>query len=331
MKLRPFFILAGFFGGVLLIAQASQAAYESPSVSEVDLPYTVQTKTLLQHWFNNKSVMGAQIIALKDGKGKQFSGNYLDVGELGGIKKGDVFAVYTPKGDPVGFLKIVETQHYTSSFDFLELTVAPSERLITKKVSDELRKRIPESLKYLPGTGHKAKETMMAGKMGTQPAAPSPGAPVVQGLPQLPGAEPAASAPAPPALSPAPPADQGAPGLPPLPGGTAAPDTGGLPPLPGGGATPDAGGLPPLPGGGAAAPDAGGLPPLPGGGATPDAGGLPPLPGGGAAAPDAGGLPPLPGGDSGSQVPAAPVTGLPPLPDAGGAGAPPPADLPPLP
>jgi hypothetical protein len=298
MKHQACLAASFIFAGTLFAASGSRAAYESPSVSDTNLPYTVQTKTLLKHWFNNRTVIGGQIIALNNGKGSAFSGNYLDVGELGGVKKGDVFAVYTRIGDPVGFLKIVQPQHYTSSFEFLELTVAPSENLIAKKVSDELRKRIPESIKYVPGThAHKGEVVVAANKT---PASASTQTLTVPGgsvnLPPLPGAE-ASPAPALPAAAPPSTEPSAAPALPALPSSSPAP----------------------------AAETAPGLPPLPGGS---DAGGMPPLPSDNGA----GGLPPLPG-DSGSQPPAAaapPPGDLPPLPG-DGSGAPPPTDLPPLP
>src|SRR5579859_3009491 len=164
MKLSSLLAAASLSGGLLFLGASSYAAYESPSSSEFGLPYSVEFKTLLEHWYNNKSYIGGQVIALR-GKSKTYNGNYVDIGSLAGVKKGDVFAVYAPKGnngDPVGFMKIIEVQQYTSSFEFLETpAIAASERLEVKKVPHQLDGKIPDIIKYWTGT-LKAKSRTMA-------------------------------------------------------------------------------------------------------------------------------------------------------------------------
>src|SRR5262249_17840728 len=119
------------------------------------------------------------------------SGNYMDVGCLGGVKKGDVFVVFTPHGEPVGFVRVVETQQYTSSFDFIEMTVEPNDHLTVKKVNQEIKSRLPEDLVVFPEGKRWPKAAKAAKK--TMPGATTPGtttAPAAgpdNSLPPLPG------------------------------------------------------------------------------------------------------------------------------------------------
>src|SRR5258708_38315122 len=113
-----------------------------PPSTGTNIPYSAQTKNIIKDLFNNRTVLGAQVIALKDQPGKNYNANYIDIGDLGGVRKNDVFALFTPHGEPVGFIRIVDAQRYTSTFDFIELTVAPSDNLIGKKVTDEVKNRL---------------------------------------------------------------------------------------------------------------------------------------------------------------------------------------------
>src|SRR5580698_8199827 len=98
------FLLTGIFS----ISIPSFASYGVAASTGSGLPYSVQTKNIVKNLFNNRTVIGGQVIALKDQPGKNFSGNYIDIGDLSGVKRGDVFALFTPKGEPVGFVRIVE-------------------------------------------------------------------------------------------------------------------------------------------------------------------------------------------------------------------------------
>ena len=129
---------------LFIVCSVSYGSYGVAPSTGSGLPYSVETKTLVKSLFNNKNIIGGQVIALKDQPGKSYSGNYLDVGSLGGITKGDVFAFFTPQGEPVGFGRVVEVQRYTSSFSFIrELTVDPTDNLVGKKVTEEIRLRLP--------------------------------------------------------------------------------------------------------------------------------------------------------------------------------------------
>jgi hypothetical protein len=328
----------------IFFSYSSVSAYYDTNEDNSDLsalPYSVQTKNILKPLFDNRTIVGGQIIALKTDPNKRFSANYLDIGAMGGVKKGDVFAVFNPEGQPVGFLRIVETQNYTSSFDFVELTIDPSENLIVKKVPEEVRRRLPENQWIFPKSYH----SHMAMKKKI------PSAPI------LPMQSSASSTVAPPPITVA----NGNAGFPPLPSqGTAssslpalpnaAPDNSGLPPMPSQGNVPvatDDSGLPPL---STDAGNSGALPPLPADNTSPNtalppidnsSAGMPPLPGdNGAVAPgmsapaasDTGGLPPLPTDNSvapgsGMQpatpsLPAAGDSSLPALPDSASTGVP---------
>lgn len=303
---RPLFGFL-FFCATLSIPFSASASYQVAPSTGSGLPYSVEAKNLLKHIYNNRTVVGGQVIALKDQPGKNYSGNYIDVGDLGGVKTGDVFALFTPKGEPVGFIKIVETQHYTSSFDFIELTVDPSDNLSAKKITDEVRGRLPDGLLIYPDMKRFKKGTQFAYRK-QKPLPPSLNASAQSSLPPLPGESPAATTAS--TLPPLPSENSqvsGGSSLPPLPMDTSsslspAPAGSELPALPSGA---DSTGLPPL------SPDnsapGAGLPPL---GTDSSA---PPLP-----APDNGssGLPALPADNNpapGSLPPLSNDSGLPPL------------------
>jgi hypothetical protein len=124
------------------ICSVSHGSYGIPPSTGSGLPYSVETRTLVKTLFDNRTIVGGQVIALKDQPGKNYSGNYLDIGSLSGVNIGDVFAFFTPEGEPVGFGRIVEVQRYTSSFSFIELTVDPTDNLIGKKVTQEIKLRL---------------------------------------------------------------------------------------------------------------------------------------------------------------------------------------------
>jgi len=279
-----------------LPAMEAGAAYLLPPSTGTDVPYSIQTKTLLKGLFNNANVTGGQVVALKDQPGRHFSGNYIDVGDLAGVKKGDVFALFSPKGDPVGLIRVTLVQRFVSSFEFIELTVDPSENLIVKRVTEEVKGRLPERLNIVPDMG-KFKRSVVASKgpikakAGQSLLPPLPGDSSNSTLPPLPG--------------------EGTGALPALPGEA----TGDLPPAPEMGMDPMGSGLPPLPMDGGALPSGdGGLPPLPD--ASMD-GGLPPLEGDSSLPPldPSAGLPP---GDPGmSDLPPMPDQGMPALPGDG--------------
>ena len=310
---RPLFALL-FLLELLTLPFPVSASYQVAPSTGSGLPYSLETKNLLKHLYNNRRIVGGQVIALKDQPGKNYSGNYIDVGDLGGVKKGDVFALFTPQGEPVGFLRVVETQHYTSSFEFVELTVDPSDNLSAKKITEEVKGRLPESLLVYPDMKRFKKGTQLALKK-QKPLPPGIKSASQPSLPPLPGETSAPST---------------TPSLPPLPGENASVSTGSsLPPLPETGAASTGGStLPPLPMDNSstlgASPAGGQLPALP----TADSGaGLPPLnpdnSNPGAGLPPLGGdssAPPLPGQDNG-------LSGLPALPTDN---SPAPGSLPPL-
>ena len=127
---------------LLVVSSISYASYGIPASTGSGLPYSVETKNLIKDLFDNRTIVGGQVIALKDQPGKDYSGNYIDIGSLAGVNMGDVFAFFTPQGEPVGFGRIVEVQRYTSSFSFIELTVDPTDNLIGKKVPEEIKIRL---------------------------------------------------------------------------------------------------------------------------------------------------------------------------------------------
>jgi len=286
--MKPFLRL-----GIILLAihtilpTAGYASYLMAPSTEKDLPYSVQTRNLLKHLFNNRTVIGGQVIAVKGSKGKQFSGNYLDVGELGGVKKDDVFALFTPQGEPVGFAHVVETQHYTSTFEFMELTVEPSDNLIAKRVTREVSIRLPKNLMISPDMRNWKMSTKLAG--GQKKSSGSPGA-QQNGAAQT--------------------------GLPPLPSNSTMTTSSGsnLPSLPSNNDNGTGNALPPLPGSGVASTDNTGLTPLPMNDTSSPGGTMPALPTGG----DSGNsLPPLSGDNGGGLPPLGTDTnssGLPSLP-----------------
>jgi hypothetical protein len=94
--MRLSFILNSTLKTLLLfvVCSISYGSYGVAPSTGSGLPYSVETKTLVKSLFNNKNIIGGQVIALKDQPGKNYSGNYLDVGSLGGINKGDVFAFF---------------------------------------------------------------------------------------------------------------------------------------------------------------------------------------------------------------------------------------------
>jgi hypothetical protein len=295
MKPHPlrWFALIPFLSLLVIKAEAS---YLLPPSTGTDVPYSIQTKTLLKGLFNNANVAGGQVVALKDQPGRHFSGNYIDVGDLAGVKKGDVFALFSPKGDPVGLIRVTLVQRFVSAFEFIELTVDPSENLIAKRVTEEVKGRLPERLRIVPDMG-KFKRSVVASKGSIKAKAgqsllpPLPGDSSSSTLPALPG--------------------EGTGTLPALPGEA----TGDLPPAPEMDMGPMGSGLPPLPMDGEALPSGdGGLPPLPDASAD---GGLPPLDGDSSLPPldPSAGLPP---GDPGmSDLPPMPDQGMPALPGDG--------------
>jgi hypothetical protein len=321
-----FFLLAA---SVLAQPAPSDASYQMAPSTGQDLPYSVQTRNLLKHLFNNRTIIGGQVVALRGEPGKEYSGNYIDAGDLMGVKRNDVFALFTPQGEPVGFIRIVDAQRFTASFDFIELTVDPTDDLIAKKVTEEIKDRLPENLIAYPNMRHFHRTVRMAyAKTGpsrektTSGAGQTPLPPLPSGssstentsaspsaLPPLPesGTEPAGTA-----LPPAP--DMSTPAssaIPPLP--TDNSGMGGLPPEDQGAGN----GLPPLPGNGENSPmlppvgtdssmpgsSENSLPALPG---SPDnsSTGLPPMPGSGTS------VPPMPSSDN-SALPALPPAASP--------------------
>lgn len=328
-----------FTFGIGVLSAYSYTTYQMSPSTGVDLPFSVQTKNLLKTLFDNPNARGAQVIALRDQPGNQpYSGNYIDMGDLGGIKKNDLMALFTPQGEPVGFISIVDVQRYTSSFEFLELTVDPSDALIAKRVTQEIKENLPGNLVIYPDMKHFRKNPFLASKFkghGKKPAPPKLGSSTTGSGPTGSGQTP---------LPPLPSEESSTTGgsnFPPLPEtGTTSSTPSSLPPLPmdnSMGAMPSSNspaapseGLPPLPGG----PENGSaLPP-----ATTPEGSLPALPGTPAAPSSE--LPSLPGNNSGFLAPAPTVEGgLPPLPtDNTNAGGLPPAPgpageggLPPIP
>jgi len=127
---------------LMAVCSVSYGSYGIPASTGSGLPYSVETRNLVKDLFDNRTIVGGQVIALKDQPGKSYSGNYLDIGALAGVKTGDIFAFFTPQGEPVGFGRIIEVQRYTASFSFIELTVDPTDNLIGKKVTQELKLRL---------------------------------------------------------------------------------------------------------------------------------------------------------------------------------------------
>ncbi len=170
MKLvRPLSVLLTFAFGVLATQVFSYSSYQmAPSTGE-DLPFSVQSRTLLKHLFDNRNILGGQVIALRDQPGRQYSGNYIDIGDIGGVKRDDVFALFTPHGEPVGFIRIVDLQRFTSSFEFMELTVDPTNDLIVKKLSSEIQSRLPEKLFAYPNMRHFHKQMHFVSNKSAMP------------------------------------------------------------------------------------------------------------------------------------------------------------------
>ena len=193
MKLqRPLFFLLILSAGLTASSALSYSSYQMAPSTGDDLPFSVQSRTLLKHLFDNRNVIGGNVIALRDQPGRQYSGNYIDAGDLGGVKRDDVFALFTPQGEPVGFIRIVDAQRYTSSFEFMELTVDPANDLIAKKLSAEIQSRLPEKLFAYPDMKHFRKHMDVAmgkgnktGKAGFQTGNGSASTP----LPPLPSEE----------------------------------------------------------------------------------------------------------------------------------------------
>src|SRR5665213_190469 len=127
---------------LMAVCSVSNGSYGIPASTGSGLPYSVETRNLVKDLFDNRTIVGGQVIALKDQPGKSYSGNYIDIGALAGVNTGDIFAFFTPQGEPVGFGRIIEVQRYTASFSFIELTVDPTDNLIGKKVTQELKLRL---------------------------------------------------------------------------------------------------------------------------------------------------------------------------------------------
>ena len=85
--------------GSMVLPSVTRALNSLPPSTGLSIPYSVQTKNLVKHLFNNRTIMGGQVIALRDQPGRDYSANYLDIGDLAGVKAGDVFAIFTPEGD----------------------------------------------------------------------------------------------------------------------------------------------------------------------------------------------------------------------------------------
>ncbi len=248
MKFRPLSSFLFLLSALSLIPAVSNALYGLGASTGTDLPYSVKTKVALRNLFIhhfNHPFLGAQVIALRGTPGKQYSGNYIDKGSLAGVVKGDVFALFTPKGDPVGFIKVSEVQRYTSTFEFIELTVDPSDNLVAEKITEEIKRILPANLSVEPDMGRFHKNVGAKKK----PAPPVIGS-TTQGVKTNPST------------------------MPPLPGNTTPLSTNNnLPPLPGMSSTLSPGELPLLPDNGTNptinqnpmenGSNAGGLPPLP--------------------------------------------------------------------
>jgi len=265
------FVLPGF-------ARAYYADFVKPMAPP---PVSQQRSQVLIPSYYNQKILGGQIIALKNEPGSMYAQNHIDVGLLGGVKKGDVFAVYSPSGTPVGFIRVIEPSRYTSTFEFVELTIPPSTHLTVKMIPDSVRALLPPGLRVEP-----KKIALKKKSKGTSgPKAPAVGA--VEGA-----------------------ANTGAAStLPPLPG-TASPDNAGLPPLSGATTSTDHS-LPSLPGTTTSTENS--LPPLPGTNAQLD-NSLPALPGSQNTGTSGENLPPLPMGDQGTPAPSSP-SNLPPMPE----------------
>ncbi len=324
-QLSILFLLAGIWTPAI-------GAYDLAPSTGADLPYSVQFKNNLKNLRHNASFIGGQVIALRDTPGKEYSGNYIDVGDLGGVKRGDVFALFSPDGDPVGFIKITEVQRYTSSFEFLELTVNPSDNLEAKKVTNDIRDRLPSMLLTHPDMRRYHHEIRLARAKQTRALMSVPQPEMsnasASALPPLPGQSSAVLPPLPGAS----PADSTSSGLPPLPGAAdnsaSMPSNNNLPPLPGAAsdsnlvapplpqnvpasASGSPSGLPSLPGDNNAGMISGALPPVPSvTGSDSSNGSLPPLPTDNA---NPAALPPL-STTNPVAVPASPDANLPALP-----------------
>ncbi len=135
--------LPGLLAFVFLILPKPVLPYDSyqmPPSTGQDLPSSVQNRILLKHLFDNPNIPGSEVIATERERGV----DQIDTGELGGVRIGDVLALFTPKGEPVGFIRIVNLQRYTASFEYLELTVDPATDLVVKKINSAIQRRLPK-------------------------------------------------------------------------------------------------------------------------------------------------------------------------------------------
>src|SRR5665213_928954 len=75
---------------LMAVCSVSNGSYGIPASTGSGLPYSVETRNLVKDLFDNRTIVGGQVIALKDQPGKSYSGNYLDIGALAGVKTGDI-------------------------------------------------------------------------------------------------------------------------------------------------------------------------------------------------------------------------------------------------
>ena len=70
-SVRPLSILLAFAFGILTTQVFPYSSYQMASSTGEDLPFSVQSKTLLKHLFDNRNILGGQVIALRDQPGRQ--------------------------------------------------------------------------------------------------------------------------------------------------------------------------------------------------------------------------------------------------------------------
>ncbi len=137
---------------VLALPVLAYDTYQMPPSTGQDLPLSVKSRTLLKRLFDQPHILGGQVI----GTVRQGGIDQIDIGEVGGVQKGDVFALFTPKGEPVGFIRVQYLQRFTASFEYLELTVDPTTDLIVKKITRQIQKQLPKNF-FLPSVEPAAK------------------------------------------------------------------------------------------------------------------------------------------------------------------------------
>ena len=102
---RYSFLLPPWFCLSVGISTPGNGAYGLGPSTGTDLPYSVQFKNNLKNLHHNASFIGGQVIALRDTPGKEYSGNYIDVGDLGGVKRGDDLPFFLPMGNRLDLSK----------------------------------------------------------------------------------------------------------------------------------------------------------------------------------------------------------------------------------